>query len=207
MKIVVTAGPTVEPIDAVRCITNYSSGKMGYAIAQAAANAGHDVTLISGPVSLGAPHGVVMRYVRTAAEMLASVSESFANADALVMTAAVCDFAPQTVHPGKLHRSEGLLSIALRPNPDILATVGATKGNRITVGFALEVEDGIASARRKCSEKNCDLVVLNSPSALDSSESSVTLVHPDGRVVPLPLLPKTHTAQILVSEIERIRSR
>ena len=204
MRIVVTAGPTIEPIDAVRFISNFSSGRTGYAVAAAAAGRGHEVTLISGPVRLHPPAGVRTVEVAATAEMERALREEFPAADALVMAAAVCDYRPRRVFEGKLDRSPAGLTLELEPTPDILAELAAEKGGRVVMGFALEAEDGIAAALRKCREKNCDVVALNPPASLNGGDTEITLVYPDGRVKPLPLLPKEAAAELIVAELERL---
>ncbi len=207
MKIVVTAGPTIEPIDDVRCLTNFSSGKTGYGIAEAARERGHSVVLISGPVRMSPPAGVRVVNVRTAIEMQQAIEAEFADSDALVMAAAVCDFRPAARHVGKLSRGSGALTLELVANPDIIASFGAKKGERVIMGFALESENGVSSARAKCERKNCDLVALNSPSVLDSDSTVITLVFRTGEVRPLPELPKGDAACLLVKEVEKLHAQ
>lgn len=162
-KIVITAGPTHEPIDAVRFIGNRSSGKMGYALAAELQSAGADVHLISGPVQLSAPPGVQLTHVQTAQEMHQVASEAFEIADIGVATAAVADYRAKSQSDVKLHRDEMPPAIELMENPDILADWGkAKKKGQILVGFALETDDGVESAKAKLKRKNLDLIVLNS---------------------------------------------
>lgn len=190
MKIVITAGPTREPIDPVRYISNRSSGKMGYAIASAAVARGCRTTLISGPTCLPAPDGVEMIRVTTAAEMGEAVDAAIADADALIMAAAVADFTPANPAAQKLKKDRGLPSIVLQPTRDILASVVRPKKTFILVGFAAETENIEAHAKRKLSVKHCDFVVANDVSGFatgfDSDENIVTLYFQSGDVVKVP---------------------
>ena len=164
VKAMVTAGPTYENIDPVRFIGNYSSGKMGFAIAGELAKRGADVTLISGPVSLETPHPDIKRIdVTSAVEMYEKAKEAFKDSDIAIFAAAVADYTPEEVSDVKLKREnvEDLV-IRLKRNPDIAASLGAEKGNRITVGFALETNNELANAKKKLENKNFDLIVLNS---------------------------------------------
>ncbi len=163
MNILVTAGPTREPLDAVRFITNASSGKMGFACARAARRAGHRVTLVTGPVALPDPRGIRTVRVTTAAEMHRAVMRAYPPADAVLMTAAVGDYRPARRFRGKLKKSDAELSLRLVRTQDILQALGKRKGKRILVGFALEVQDAERQARLKIRRKNLDLVVLNAP--------------------------------------------
>ncbi len=149
MKILVTAGPTREPIDPVRFISNRSSGKMGYAVARAAARHGHEVVLVSGPVSLSPPDGIEILRVRTAAQMLEALRVRLAWCDALVMCAAVSDWRPRDVAPGKIKKRDSSTILRLDPTPDILCSLVPDKGNRIFVGFAAETGNLEDEARRK----------------------------------------------------------
>ena len=164
-RVMVTAGPTVEPIDPVRYLTNRSSGKTGYAIARAAAARGADVTLVSGPVALPEPEGVRTVHVETAREMLSAAQRAFAAADIAVFSAAVADMRPREAAAHKLKKGAGdarLDTLELVENPDILATLGAAKRpGQVVVGFAAETDDVVANAQRKLSSKHADLVVGN----------------------------------------------
>ncbi len=164
-QVMITAGPTIEPIDPVRYITNHSSGKTGYAIARAAAMRGADVTLVSGPVSLSAPEGVHMVHVRTAREMFQAAEEAFATADIGVFAAAVADMRPKEQSSSKLKKGMAdaeLGTIELVENPDILVTLGASKrDDQVVVGFAAETNDVVAYAQKKLVSKNADFIVAN----------------------------------------------
>jgi phosphopantothenoylcysteine decarboxylase/phosphopantothenate--cysteine ligase len=159
--VLVTAGPTHEPIDAVRFLANRSSGRMGYAVAREAARLGASVTLVSGPVSLSPPLGVDVVSVETAAEMAEAVTARFPQADAVVMAAAVADFRPAAVSSAKIKKDAGFSHVDLRPTTDILAELGKTKERQVLVGFAAETDHLEAEGRRKLAEKNLDLVVVN----------------------------------------------
>ena len=160
-RVLVTAGPTEEPIDPVRFVGNRSSGKMGYAVAAAAARAGADVTLVSGPVALTTPPGVRRIDVRTAKSMLEAVEDETVNADVFISTAAVADYAPREQAAQKIKKSAGTLTLELVRNPDILATVTGRKRRPFCVGFAAETENVVANARAKLKAKQLDLICAN----------------------------------------------
>ena len=162
-NIVITAGPTYEPIDPVRFIGNHSSGKMGYALANAAAQQGADVTLISGPTAGNTIHPNVSAVaVTTAAEMLAACMDVYANADALIMAAAVADFQSTEQAHQKIKKQARIPSLSLVPTPDILSKLGEEKKNQLLIGFALETQDALVNAQKKLSSKNLDAIVVNS---------------------------------------------
>lgn len=208
--ILVTAGPTCEDIDPVRYITNRSSGKMGYAVAEAAARRGARVVLISGPTSLDAPAGVERVNVRTALEMQQAVRQHFEKASVGIFAAAVSDYRPAEPTSQKIKRSKDALEIRLEPNPDILASVAAEKGARLVVGFAAETERVAESARKKLSAKNADLIVANDVTAegagFDLDTNVVTLFARDGRDLPLPKMTKSEVASRILDEVVRLRS-
>lgn len=205
-KVVVTAGRTEEDLDPVRVLTNRSSGRMGYSLAQVAIWRGGEVTLISGPSILSPPFGVNLQRVRTTQEMREKVKDTFRGGDILVMAAAVADFKPQSLHQKKLSRGE--LSLKLEPTPDILKEMGEIKGDKILVGFALETENGLDRAKRKLEEKNLDLIVLNDPTqegaGFEVESNVVTLIWRDGRTEPLPKLPKLEVAEEIWDRIAEI---
>ena len=213
MHVLVTAGPTEEPIDPVRFITNRSSGKMGYAVAEAAAARGAKVTLVSGPVALDAPAGVDRVPVRTACEMLQSASDPFERCDIAVFTAAVADMRPAAPVAHKLKKSSSddadLLSrIELVENPDILATLAARKrDDQIVVGFAAETDDVVANALRKLASKHADFIVANRVGegvAFGTDDNQATLVLVDGSV-DLPLMPKRELADRILDQALALR--
>lgn len=161
MKICVTAGPTREFIDPVRFISSPSSGKMGYFLAQEMLKQGHEVTLISGPVSLKKPTGIIVKYVQTAKEMRDQVVKGIANFDVLVMTAAVCDYSLPEIHTNKIKKNDSELVLSLVENPDILKEVSKVDHDAYVVGFAAESEDLIENARKKMFEKKLNMIVAN----------------------------------------------
>lgn len=163
MRVLITAGPTREHLDAVRFLSNASSGKMGFACAAAAARAGHDVTLVTGPVALPDPAGVRTVRVVSADDMHRAVMKAYPRIDAAIMTAAVGDYRPAERFPGKLKKKSETLTLKLVRTRDILKEMGAKKGGRILIGFALEVQDAVHQALVKYKKKNLDYVVLNTP--------------------------------------------
>ena len=209
MKILVSAGPTREPIDAVRFLSNRSTGRMGYAVAQAAAEAGHEVALVSGPVALEPPPGVtrVVR-VETALEMLDALRAELPAADALVMAAAVADFRPAAAAARKLHKGELGETLRLERNPDILATLRPLKGDRIFCGFAAETDDVLGSAADKLARKGLDLVVANDVSAPGAGfavdTNVVTVLRPGAAPDRWPLLSKLDVGRRLVTLLETL---
>jgi phosphopantothenoylcysteine decarboxylase/phosphopantothenate--cysteine ligase len=211
MRFLVTAGPTREHLDPVRFISNRSTGKMGFAIAAAAAAAGHETVLVAGPVSLATPPDVRRIDVVSARDMLAAVQDELPEADALVMCAAVADWRPKTESALKLKKGTMSPVLELEPNPDILRTIAPLKGGRVFVGFAAETGDPVPEAARKLAAKGLDMVVANDVSAPDSGfavdTNRVTFVHPGGRRTYLPLLSKAEVAARLVAAIEEIAAR
>ena len=204
-RVVITAGPTHEPIDPVRYLSNASSGKMGYALAQAAAAHGAEVTLVSGPVSQPKPTGVRLVGVTTAAEMLAATQEAFESADAAILAAAVSDYRPAKSSDHKLKKAaEPLEALELVENEDILATISATRGGRVVIGFAAETNDVIDNARKKLEHKGCDLIVANDVSRADSTFGAdtdlVTLVG-NKYEEELPLMSKPEVAEAIIERL------
>jgi len=161
LKILITAGPTEEPIDPVRFITNLSSGKMGYALAAVAQQRGARVTLVSGPTHLSEPHVEKMINVRTAEEMRRAVISEYKKADIIIKAAAVADYRPKVTAKEKIKKDGIRITLELERNPDIIEEIGKNKGNRILVGFAMETENLLANAREKLKKKNMDLIVAN----------------------------------------------
>lgn len=202
LHFLVSAGPTHEPIDAVRYIGNRSSGQLGILIAQAAQSAGHSVTLVLGPTHLEAPANVTTLRVETAAEMLAALSTHFDACDALVMAAAVADVRPALCADRKLKKDELGATLALEKNTDILAHLGRMRRHQVVVGFALETlhsADAIAEAARKANAKRCDLVVLNSPRSLGGElADSVSFVRADGSAEFVGVISKQDLAARLI---------
>jgi len=210
LHFLVTAGPTREPIDPVRYLSNPSSGKMGYAIAAQAARRGAEVTLVSGPTALEPPEGVRFLPCQRAEEMHALVQENFAGCDVLVMTAAVGDFAVETVEKEKIKKNgDAPLVLTLKPTRDILKEVAQKKTHQFVVGFAAETENLIDSAKEKLRKKNLDLIVGNDISApgigFQSDSNQVVVVDRAGRADPWPLLPKSRIAGLLLDRILEAR--
>lgn len=179
MNLLVSAGPTREYFDTVRFISNPSSGKMGYALAHEAARRGHQVTLVSGPVSLPSPPGVTLVSVTTAAEMAEACKRAFRQADAAVMTAAVCDYRPRTRLNRKLEKKDQPRRVLLEPTEDIASTLGRRKAGRLLVCFAMEDHDPYRHAERKLERKKCDLIVLNGPENVGGDRAAVQWFTPD----------------------------
>ncbi len=208
--ILVSAGPTCEDLDPVRFITNRSSGKMGYAVAEAAAKRGAKVILVSGPVNLETPAGVERIDVRNAEEMRRAVVERFADASIAVLAAAVADYRPTHPRSEKIKKSSAPLAISLEPTTDILAQVAKNKGNRIVVGFAAETDHVAENARKKLASKNADLIVANDVTAegagFDRDTNVVTLFSRDGRDLALPKMPKSEVAERILDEVLRLRA-
>jgi phosphopantothenoylcysteine decarboxylase/phosphopantothenate--cysteine ligase len=207
-RIVVTAGGTREALDPVRYLGNRSSGLMGYALAQAAIDAGAEVVLISGPTSLPTPYGAIRIDVQTAVEMRDAVMGSIGGAAAIVMSAAVADYRPKDVRSEKIKKL-GLgatLSLELVTNPDIIA--GVDQPGLLKIGFAAETSKLVEHARKKLKEKGLDLVVANdAEQAIGSPDNRVTLVWPNGRAEELPLLPKADVAEMLIERIAVLLER
>lgn len=203
-KVIVTGGPTREPIDAVRFISNRSSGKMAAALARAARRRGADTVLVTGPVSVAVPGGVRSIEVETCSEMREAIDREWKDASCLVMAAAVCDFKPNKVERGKMPR-EGKISLELAATDDILAGVARKKEGRIVVGFALETEDEIEGGTRKLVQKNLDLIVVNNPlregTGFGSDMNAGHLIFRDGSVEEIPLLAKLDFADRILDAV------
>ena len=204
-KVVVTAGPTREHLDPVRVVTNPSSGRMGYAIAEAAHTRGANVVLVSGPSDLSLPFGVTAHRVETTAEMQRAVDALLKHADVLIMAAAPADYRPAQPAAGKRPRANGTLTLELEATPDILRSLKRRKG-MVVVGFALETGNGLANARTKMQNKALDFVILNDatePGAgFEVTTNRVTILGPGGKQVDLPLLPKRDVAERILDVVE-----
>jgi phosphopantothenoylcysteine decarboxylase / phosphopantothenate---cysteine ligase len=209
-KVLVTAGPTRENLDPVRYLTNRSSGKMGYAVAEAAARRGAHVILVSGPTSLEAPPGVERIDVQSAEEMHRAVLEKVADCSIAIFAAAVADYRPAESNGQKIKRNKESMTISLEPTPDILASVARNKGERFIVGFAAETEHVEENARKKLAAKNADLIVANDVTSegagFDHDTNIVTLFARDGRDLALPRMSKSEVAQRILDEVVRLRS-
>jgi len=208
--VLITAGPTCEDLDPVRYITNRSSGKMGYAVAEAAALRGAKVILVSGPTNLEVPAGVERIDVRTARDMHHAVVDHIAGASIAIFAAAVADYRPTEQHAEKIKKENAPLTISLEPTSDILAEVAKNKGQKIIVGFAAETDRVAENARKKLSAKNADLIVANDVTAegagFDQDTNVVTLFSSDGRDLALPKMSKSEVAQRILDEVLRLRT-
>lgn len=204
MKILITAGPTYEPIDPVRFIGNRSSGKLGGALADAARARGHEVTLILGPVSAPMPANVRRLDVMSSREMNDAVMREFPNHDLLLMAAAVADFRPKNTQSHKLERG-GNLTIELEPTEDIAAAAGASKrADQRVIGFSLVGADEIERSRNKLERKNLDLLVHNPLDTMTSDEIDATLLYRGGRSEHLPVASKADFARQLIERAEAL---
>jgi phosphopantothenoylcysteine decarboxylase/phosphopantothenate--cysteine ligase len=203
--LLVTAGPTREELDPVRYISNYSSGKMGYAIARAARQRGAEVVLVSGPTFLTPPQGVTLIPVVSAEQMRKTVLEALPQATAVVKSAAVADYRPATMATQKLKKTAEDMTLVLEKNPDILAEVGASKEGRVLVGFAAETQDLLKHAADKLKRKNLDLIVANdvtqAGAGFDVDTNIVKLLYADGHVEELPQLSKDEVAHQLLDRV------
>lgn len=209
--VLITAGPTQEPLDPVRYISNRSSGKMGYALAEKARDRGAEVILVSGPVELPAPQGMDVVPVRTAREMRDAVMARMQEASIIIKAAAVADFHVDQVPDQKIKKTAARFSMELSPTPDILAEIGAVKGDRLLVGFAAETQNLVKEARRKMETKNCDMVVGNlvggSGVGFESNDNEVVVVNRRGDVVEVPKASKKIIADRILDETLRLRLR
>jgi phosphopantothenoylcysteine decarboxylase/phosphopantothenate--cysteine ligase len=211
--VLVTAGGTREAVDAVRFLGNRSSGKMGFAVAEAAARRGAEVVLVAGPTGLETPPGVRRVDVDSALEMRDAVFAELPRATIVVKAAAVADFRPAEVSARKIKKEDlppgGGVTLELVRNPDILAEVCAEKGQRVVVGFAAESHDLVEAARRKLERKGCDLIVANDitreASGFDADRNAVVFVWPGGEIEELPPLPKADVAEQLFDRVQKLR--
>jgi phosphopantothenoylcysteine decarboxylase/phosphopantothenate--cysteine ligase len=208
-KILITGGPTQEPIDPVRYITNRSSGKMGYALAKVAKRRGAEVILVTGPTSLPIPRkDIEIVPVHTAEEMRKTVLSHIEECSAVIKAAAVSDFRPKVISQRKLKKAEASRSLELEKTEDILGEIGKKKKDRVLVGFAAETEDLIENARKKLKEKNLDFIVVNDvtkPGAgfgLDTNQ--VKILYPSGEVKDLPLMSKEEVSQLILDEVVKL---
>jgi phosphopantothenoylcysteine decarboxylase/phosphopantothenate--cysteine ligase len=208
-KILITAGPSREPLDPVRYISNRSSGKMGYALTRAALRRGAEVTLVSGPTGIEPPAGARLIPVITAAEMRAAVLREFTTCTTVIMAAAVADYHPVGAADKKVKREAGPIELRLEPNPDILKELGAMKDGKFLVGFAAETEDLTANARKKLSAKNLDMIVANDVtregSGLDSDTNIAIILDRSGASHSLPLMTKDELADQILDHMLALR--
>lgn len=202
--VLISAGPTHEPLDPVRFLTNYSSGKMGYALAKVAQSYGADVTLVSGPTHLKDPYGVQTIRVSNAQEMKVQLEKHFETADILIMAAAVADYSPTIKHDQKMKKSHGNITVELQQNPDILKTLAVRKTHQVICGFAMETENILENAQQKFIDKHCDYIVLNNlrdPGAgFQTDTNKVTILSKQG-IQSFPLLSKQDTAKTIIRTI------
>jgi phosphopantothenoylcysteine decarboxylase/phosphopantothenate--cysteine ligase len=207
--VLVTAGPTQEALDPVRFITNRSSGKMGYAVAQAAAQRGARVILVSGPVSLKPPVGVQMIAVQTAQEMRKAVLEHLEESTIIIKTAAVADYYVADIPKQKLKKTATRLSLEMDPTPDILAEVGQKKGDRLLIGFAAETDNLLEEARRKMMQKKCDMLVANLVNrkglGFESDHNEVDIITQTGQVVHAGPAEKSEIAERILDQVATLR--
>ena len=214
LKVVVSAGPTREYLDPVRFISNPSSGKMGFAVAEEARSRGAEVVLVTGPVNLADPEGVRTMRVESALEMQSAIVPEAQEADIVVMTAAVADYRAAAPKGEKEAKTSGDVTVHLTPNPDILAGLGegqAARPGRVLIGFAMETHAGVERAALKARRKNADFILLNYPTregtAFGGDDNQVTLVRPDGSFEDWPRLSKREVARRLLGEALRGRAR
>jgi phosphopantothenoylcysteine decarboxylase/phosphopantothenate--cysteine ligase len=209
--VLVTAGGTEEAIDPVRYLSNFSSGKMGVAIAEAARDAGHPVTFLHGALTTAAPLGVERIESRSTEEMLAALRKHSKSHPILVMAAAVADYRPSRPRRQKIAAGSPDQRLDLRPNPDLLASIAPTRVGKKTVGFALETEGNRKRAREKMLRKHCDLMVLNNPlrpgSEFGGDTNEVVFLYPDGREEKLPLMSKVELAREIIRRIGDLSPR
>jgi phosphopantothenoylcysteine decarboxylase/phosphopantothenate--cysteine ligase len=208
-SVLITAGPTQEPLDPVRYISNRSSGKMGYSLAEEALARGARVVLVSGPVQIAAPAGIELIRVQTALEMRAAVMEHLRESTIIIKAAAVADYHLANVPKQKVKKTALRHSIELDPTPDILAEVGRIKDDRLLIGFAAETQNMVEEARRKLVTKNCDMVVGNLVSqdgiGFESDQNAVTLVTRSGETIPIPQASKRQVARQILDQVMKLR--
>jgi phosphopantothenoylcysteine decarboxylase/phosphopantothenate--cysteine ligase len=207
-RVLVSAGPTQEPIDPVRFFSNRSSGKMGFALANAAALRGGEVTLVSGPVHLRTPRNIRRIDVATASEMNEVMQSKFPSSDVVIMSAAVADFSPAHRVEHKLKRRDEVdrrFVVELRGNPDILKALGEQKTRQVIVGFALETDDGVENAKKKLDEKRLDAIILNNPNVkgagFGADTNVVTVITADGKIDELPMMSKFDVANEILNRV------
>jgi phosphopantothenoylcysteine decarboxylase / phosphopantothenate---cysteine ligase len=202
MRILITAGPTREYLDDVRYLSNDSSGRMGYALAEAARDAGYEVVLVSGPVHLDPPIGCDCVRVSTTAQMRDACVARFESCDGVIAAAAVCDYKPRNRVPGKISKTGGPITLEMIETDDVLAELGRLKGHRWVLGFALEAANARENALQKLRAKNCDWIVLNGPSAIGAQSNSVEVLDHSGHVATSFAGDKTEVARHLLSWID-----
>lgn len=202
MRILITAGPTREYVDDVRFLSNASSGRMGYSIAEAAIQNGHEVVLVTGPVDLPVPEAVEVHPIETTDELRATCLELFPQCDGVIATAAVCDYRPRERVVGKMTKTGQPIVLELVETSDVLAELGSQKEHRWVVGFALESQDPRTNAMRKLRMKNCDCIVLNDTAAISSMENHVEVLSPEAETIAEFHGPKIEIAAQLIGFVE-----
>ena len=202
MRVLLTAGPTREYLDDVRYLSNASSGRMGFALAAAGRDAGWDVTLVAGPVEIEPPGGVRVIDVLTTGEMKAACEAEFPACDGVIAAAAVCDYRPRERVAGKMKKSGGPVTLEMIETDDVLAGLGAAKGRRWVVGFALEAQNPRENALQKLRRKNCDLIALNAPTAIAAEENDLELIDPAGETVARYVGAKRDVAEQMVATLD-----
>ncbi len=201
-RILITSGPTRQYLDPVRYLTNASSGRMGAALASAAIEAGHEVVIVSGPVEVAYPEAARIVDVVSTEEMLAAAQEEFQSCDGAIGVAAPCDYRPVKVSEEKISKTGEPLVVHLVETADVIAALGAEKGHRWVVGFALETEDHRFRAITKAEKKSCNLMVLNSPSAMNAATTDVELLAPNGDVISQLTGSKTEVSRQIFAVIQ-----
>ena len=207
-KIIITAGPTREPIDPIRYISNYSSGKMGYALAEAAQEAGANVILISGSTNLATPTKVNRINTQTAEDMYQAVMREISGCDIFIATAAVADYRPKNISPQKIKKNTTTVALELQPTPDILAEIASFKNGPIIIGFAAETENLLENARKKLIDKNLDIIIANQVGynlCFDSDENSVVIFSKNNKLIELPRMQKTKLARQIMRIISSLQ--
>ena len=202
-KILITSGPTREYLDPVRFLTNASSGRMGAALASAAIELGCEVTVVTGPVKISYPEQAQVIEVETTQQMLDACIKEFPLCDCVIGAAAPCDYKPARYSSSKLSKTGETLKLEFQPTADILASLGAIKtADQVIIGFALETDNGLANAQKKLRRKNCDLICLNSPSAINSLENKIAIVSQTGVVAQIAGSKKELAAKIIRYALE-----
>jgi len=211
VKILITAGPTEEPLDPVRFITNLSSGKMGYALALAAHRRGAEVTLITGPATLPLPPVETIIKVRTAKQMHKAVMDNYKKAKIIIKAAAVADYCPKVMALEKIKKDKKTLSLELEKNPDIIAEIGKNKGNRVLIGFAMETQNLLANAAEKLKEKNMDLIVANDlkeeGAGFRTDTNIITIIDRTGKSESFGKMTKIEAAGEILNRVKKIINR
>ncbi len=207
MRVLITAGPTVEFLDSVRFFSNSSSGRMGYAIAKEALGRAHDVVLITGPVSLSPPKDAQVFQVTSAVEMLKAARLRFEECDVAIMAAAVCDYRPKVKHADKLKKGNTNFTIQLEPTEDICAALGAVKEHRKVIGFALEDHNHHKHAENKLARKQCDMIILNSPENIGANEGAIEIYSPATGWSPIIRGAKATLASAILDAVEGVALR